>query len=86
MVIYNTAQSRCYIININNTGIGVHRNFSIDRQSRHFACPFQATDDTIQMGVHITFYPFYTTMKMTHVMTTVPKMRFVGSKVSFHIV
>jgi len=29
MVIYSTVQSRCYIININNTGIGVHRNFSL---------------------------------------------------------
>jgi len=29
---------------------------------------------------------FYTTTKMTHVTATVPKMRFVGSKVSFHIV
>jgi len=32
MVVYSAVQSRCYIININNTGIGVHRNFSIDRQ------------------------------------------------------
>jgi len=29
---------------------------------------------------------FYITTKMTHVTATVPKMRFVGSKVSFHIV
>ena len=36
MVIYSTVQSRCYIINIKNTSIGVHRNFSIDRLSRHF--------------------------------------------------
>jgi len=86
MVIYNTVQSRCYIININNTGIGVQRKFSIDRQSRHFACQFQAADDTMQMGVHIRLYPFYTTKKMTHVTATVPKMRFVGSKVSSHIV
>jgi len=54
MVIYSTAQSRGYILNINNTGIGVHRNISIDRQSRHFACRFQAADGRIQMGVHIT--------------------------------
>jgi len=41
----------------------------------------------MKMGVHITLYPFYTTKKMTqHVTATVPKMRFVGSKVSFHIV
>jgi len=86
MVIYSTVQSRCYIININNTGIGVHRNFSIDRQSRHFACPFQAADDRIQIGVHITLYPFYTTKKIINVTATVPKMHFVGSKIFFHIV
>jgi len=86
MVIYSTVQSRCYIININNTGIGVHRNFSIDRQCRHFACPFQLADNPMQMGVHISLYPFYTTKKMTRVTATVPKMRFVGSKVSSHIV
>jgi len=85
MVICSTVQSRCCIINISNTGVGVHRNFSIDRQ-RHFACPFQAADDTMQMGVHIMLYYFYTTKKITHVTTTVPKMRFVASKVSFHIV
>ena len=84
MVIYSTVQSRCYIININNTGIGVHRNFSIDRQSRHFACLFQSVDDTMQMGVHITLYPFYTAKKMTqHLAATVPKTRFAGSKVPF---
>ena len=66
-------------------GIGIHRIFAIDRQSRHFACPFQAADDTVQMGVHIRLYHFYTTNKITYVTATVPKMRFVGSKVSFHI-
>jgi len=50
---------------MNNTGIGVQRNFSIDRQSRYFACPFQVADDTMQMGVHIWLYPFYTSTKMT---------------------
>jgi len=86
MVIYSTVQSGCYIININNTGISVHRNVSIDRQSPHFACPFQAADDTMQMGVHITLYPIYTTKKITHVAVTAPKTHFVGSKDSFHIV
>jgi len=86
MVIYSTVQSRCYIINTSNTDMGVGRNFSTARQSRHFVCPFQAADDTIQMGVHVRLYPFYTTKKMTHVTATVPTMRFVGSKVSFHIV
>ena len=86
MVIYSTVQSRCYIININNKGIGLHRNFSIDQQSRHFACQFQAADDTMQMGFHIRLYHFYTTKEITHVTATVPKMGLVGSKVSFHIV
>ena len=52
MVIYSRVQSKCYIVNINNTGIGVNRNFSIDRQNRHFACPFQAAGDTMQTASH----------------------------------
>ena len=43
-------------LSMNNIGIGVHRNFSIDRQSWHFACPLQTADGTMQMGVHITLY------------------------------
>jgi len=85
MFFYSAVQSRCYIINLNNTSIGVHRNFSIDRQSRHLDRVFQAADDTMQMGVHITLYTFYTTKKMTHVSAADPKMRFVGRKVSFYI-
>jgi len=34
MVIYGAVQSRCYIINTNNTGMRVRRKFSTDRQSR----------------------------------------------------
>jgi len=52
-------------------------------QSRHFACPFQAADDGMQMGVHITLYPFYTTKKMLRQQC---QKYFFGSKVSFHIV
>ena len=33
----------------------------------------------MQMDVHKTLYPFYTTQKMPHVMATVAKMGFVGS-------
>jgi len=33
----------------------------------------------MQMDVHKTLHPFYTTKKMPHVMTTVAKMCFVGS-------
>ena len=83
MVIYSTVQSRSYIININNTGIGLHRNFSIGRQSRHFACPYRAADDTMQMGVHITLYPFYTTKKMTYVTATVPKCASLAARFLF---
>jgi len=57
-----------------NTGIGVSRNISIDRQSRYLACPFQAADDTVQMGVHITLYPCYITKKMTHVTRCVTRL------------
>jgi len=57
MDIYSTVQSRCFIININNTGISVHRNFSIDGQSRHFACFIQAADDNANGGSYNTL-PF----------------------------
>jgi len=40
----------------------------------------------MQIDVHITLYPCYTTKEMTHVTATVPKMRFLGSNVSFHTV
>ena len=33
----------------------------------------------MQMDVHKTLYPFYTTKKIPHVMATVAKIRFVGS-------
>ena len=42
-------------------------------QSRHFAYPFQVADDTMQMDVHKTLYPFNTTKNMPHVTATVPK-------------
>jgi len=37
----------------------------------------------MQIDVHITVYLCYTTKKMTHGTATVPKMRFVGSNISF---
>ena len=40
----------------------------------------------MQIDVHVTLYPCYTTKKMTHVTATVPKMRIVGSIVPFHTV
>jgi len=55
-------------------------------QSRHFICYFQVADHTMQMDVHITLYPFYTTKEMPHVTATLPQMRFVDSNASFHTV
>jgi len=34
---------------------------------------------SMQMNVHKTLYPFYTTKKMPHVTVTITKKRFVGS-------
>jgi len=48
-------------------------------QRRHFAYPLQVAIDAMQMDVHKTLYPFYTTKKIPHVTATVAKMRFVGS-------
>ena len=48
-------------------------------QRQHFAYPFQVADDAMQMDVHKTFYPFYTTRKMRHVMTRVTKLHFLAA-------
>jgi len=37
------------------------------------------SDDAMQMDVHKTLYPFYTTKKMPHVTVTITTKRFVGS-------
>ena len=47
-------------------------------QHRHFAYRFQAADDAVQMGVHKTLY-LSKPHKMSHVVATVTKMRFIGS-------
>jgi len=39
-------------------------------QSRHFAYPFQVSDDATQMELHKTLYPFYITKKMLNVTAT----------------
>ena len=39
-------------------------------QSRHFAYPFQVSDDASQMDVHKTLYPFYITKKLLNVTAT----------------
>ena len=36
------------------------------------------SDDVMQMDVHKTLYPFYTTKKMPRVTVTITKKRFVG--------
>jgi len=38
-----------------------------------------SADDAMQVDVHNTLYPFYTTKKMPHVTVTITKKRFVGS-------
>jgi len=57
----------------------ISRVGKVDISVVHFRLP------TIQMqiDVHITLYPCYITKNMTHVTATVPKMRFVGSNISF---
>jgi len=47
---------------------------------------FRVLTTQMQIDVHITLYLCYTTKIITHVTATVPKMRFVGSNVSFHTV
>jgi len=64
----------------------VRKNFSRVWQSRHSVVHFRLLTTQMQIDVHITLYLCYTTKKMTHVTATVPKMRFVGSNVSFHTV
>jgi len=51
-------------------------------QSRQFAYPFQVADDAMQMDVHKTLYPFYTTKKMTHVAATVANRVFLPRQFS----
>jgi len=59
--------------------MGVRRNFSKGEQRQNFAYQFQVADDTMQMDVHKTLYPFYVTQKIHHVTVTNTKIRFVGS-------
>jgi len=64
--------------------MGVLKNFSRAGKVDIFVVHFRLL--TMQIDVHIMLYPCYTTKKMTHITTTVPKMRFVSSNVSFHTV
>jgi len=49
-------------------------------QRRQFAYRFQVADDTMQMDIHKTLYPFQTTKKILRAMSTVTKSRFAGRK------
>ena len=64
--------------------MGVRKNFSRVGEVDILVVHFRLL--TMQIDVHITHYPCYTTKTMTHVTATVPKIRFVGSSVSFHTV
>jgi len=64
--------------------MGVGKIFSRVGKVNILVFHFRLLTIQMQIDVHITLYPCYTTKKMTHVTATVPKMRFVGSNVSFH--
>jgi len=66
--------------------MGVRRYFSRVGKVDILVVHFRPLTIQMQIDVHITLYPCYTTKKMTHVTARVPKMRFVGSNVSFHTV
>jgi len=52
---------------------GRRQKYFQEEQRRHFACPFQVANDAMQMDVHKTLWPFYTTKKMPHITATVTK-------------
>ena len=66
--------------------MGVRKYFSRVCKGDILVVHFRLLTIQMQIDVHITLYPCYTTKIMTHVTATVPKMRFVGSNVSFHTV
>jgi len=86
MVIYSEVQSRSQIVNTNNTDMGLRKNFPRVGKVNILVVHFRLLTIQMQIDVHITLCPFYTTKEMTHVTAAVPKMRFVGSNVSFHTV
>ena len=66
--------------------MGVRKIFSTGRLADILVVHFRLLTIQMQIDVHITLYPCYTTKKMTHVTAKVPKMRFVGSNISFRTV
>ena len=63
--------------------MGVRKYFSRVGKVDILVVHFRLLTIQMQIYVHITLYPCYTTKKMTHVTATVEKMRFVGSNVLF---
>ena len=66
--------------------MGVRKYFSRVGKVNILVVHFRLLTTQMQIDVHITLYPCYTTKKTTHVTATVPKIRFVGSNTSFHTV
>jgi len=66
--------------------MGVRKNFSRVDKVDILVFHFRLLTIQMQIDVHITLYSRYTTKKIIQVTATVPKMRFVGSNVSFHTV
>jgi len=64
----------------------VRKNFSRVGNVDILVVHFRLLTTQMQIDVHITLYLCNTTKKMTHISATVPKMRFVGSNVSFHTI
>jgi len=46
--------------------MGVRMKFFQEGQSRNFAYPFQVADDAMQIDIHKTLYPFYTTKNASY--------------------
>jgi len=66
--------------------MGVRKNFPRVGKVDFLIVHFRLLTIQMQIDVHITLYPCYTTKKITHATATVPKMRFPGSSVLFHAV
>ena len=54
------------------------------RQRRHFAWPFQVANDAMQMDIHETLCPFYSTDKKPDVTAAVQKTHSVDSNSQVH--
>jgi len=66
--------------------MGVRKNFSRVGKVDILIVHFMLLTTQIQIDIHITLYFCYTTKKLPTLTATVPKMRLVGSNVSFHTV